>query len=88
MVQFYGDEPCRLVWGRPDHGVRRITPDCDVPDDQGAEVQFVALRPVGKTQFAAGVGGFLVWSWNNSPSNPVSWEVGPGDATLQVIDSY
>ena len=40
------------------------------------------------SQFAAGVGGFLVWSWNNSPSNPVSWEVGPGDATLQVIDSY
>jgi|SRR5665811_481122 len=39
-------------------------------------------------QLGAGVGGFLVWSWNNSPSNPVSWEVGPGDPTLNVIDSH
>jgi hypothetical protein len=39
-------------------------------------------------QLGAGVGGFLVWSWNNSPSSPLSWEVGPGDPTLEVIDSY
>ena len=39
-------------------------------------------------QFNAGVGGFLVWSWNNSPSSPASWEVGPGDPSLGVIDSY
>jgi endo-1,4-beta-mannosidase len=39
-------------------------------------------------QMNGGVGGFLVWSWNNSPSNPVSWEVGPSDPTLQVIDSH
>jgi cell division septation protein DedD len=39
-------------------------------------------------QLGAGVGGFLVWSWNNSPSNPASWEVGPGDPTLGVIDSH
>ena len=38
-------------------------------------------------QFNAGVGGFLVWSWNNAPKSG-SWEVGPGDPTLQVIDSY
>ena len=39
-------------------------------------------------QLNGGVGGFLVWSWNNSPSNPVSWEVGPSDPTLNVIDSH
>ncbi len=38
--------------------------------------------------FAAGLGGFLVWSWNNSPSVPASWEVGPGDPAVKVIDSY
>jgi mannan endo-1,4-beta-mannosidase len=37
--------------------------------------------------FKAGVRGFLIWSWNNSPSSG-SWEVGPGDPTLPVIDSY
>ena len=39
-------------------------------------------------QLNGGVGGFLVWSWNNSPSNPVSWEVGPSDPALNVIDSH
>ena len=39
-------------------------------------------------QFRAGVGGFLVWSWNNSPSSPASWEIGPGDPTLKVINAY
>ncbi len=39
-------------------------------------------------QLSGGVGGFLVWSWNNAPSNPVSWEVGPSDPTVQVIDSH
>jgi endo-1,4-beta-mannosidase len=37
---------------------------------------------------AAGVGGWLVWSWNSSPSNPASWEVGPGDPALGVVDSH
>ena len=37
--------------------------------------------------FKAGVRGFIVWSWNNSPSSG-SWEVGPGDPTLSVVDSY
>jgi mannan endo-1,4-beta-mannosidase len=37
--------------------------------------------------FNAGIKGFLVWSWNNSPSSG-SWQVGPGDPTVRVIDSY
>jgi hypothetical protein len=37
--------------------------------------------------FKAGVRGFIVWSWNNSPSSG-SWEVGPGDPTLSVVNSY
>ena len=41
-----------------------------------------------KAAYQAGVGGWLVWSWNNNPSNPVSWEVGPGDPTLKVVNSY
>jgi mannan endo-1,4-beta-mannosidase len=39
-------------------------------------------------QFKAGVGGFLVWSWNNAPSSPTSGEIGPGDPTLKVINAY
>jgi hypothetical protein len=38
--------------------------------------------------FNAGLGGFLVWSWNNSPSSPASWQVGASDPALKVIDSY
>jgi hypothetical protein len=38
-------------------------------------------------QFNAGVRGFLVWSWNSAPKSG-SWEVGPGDPTLTVIDEY
>ena len=38
--------------------------------------------------FNAGLGGFLVWSWNNSPSVPASWQVGAGDPTLAVINSH
>jgi hypothetical protein len=38
--------------------------------------------------FNAGLGGFLVWSWNNSPSVPASWQVGAGDPTLTVINSH
>ena len=34
----------------------------------------------------AGIGGFLVWSWKNA--SPTNWQVGPGDPTLRVIDSY
>ena len=37
---------------------------------------------------SAGVGGWLVWSWNSSPSSPASWEVGPGDPALRVVDSH
>jgi len=38
--------------------------------------------------FKAGLGGFLVWSWNNAPSSPASWQVGASDPALKVIDSY
>ncbi len=38
--------------------------------------------------FKAGVRGFLVWSWNNSASTTNNWQVGPGDPTIKVIDSY
>ena len=38
--------------------------------------------------FGAGVGGFLVWSWNNAAPTTNNWPVGPGDPTVQVIDSH
>jgi endo-1,4-beta-mannosidase len=38
--------------------------------------------------FDAGVGGFLVWSWNNAAPTTSNWPVGPGDSTVQVIDSH
>jgi hypothetical protein len=34
--------------------------------------------------FAAGVKGFVIWSWNNAPSAG-SWQVGPGDPTVSVM---
>jgi endo-1,4-beta-mannosidase len=36
----------------------------------------------------AGVGGFLVWSWNNAAPTCTNWPVGPGDPTINVIDSH
>lgn len=38
--------------------------------------------------FNAGVGGFLVWSWNNAAPTTTNWPVGPGDPTIKVIDSH
>lgn len=38
--------------------------------------------------FAAGVRGFLVWSWNNAAPTLNNWPVGPNDPTLQVIAGY
>jgi hypothetical protein len=37
---------------------------------------------------SAGVGGFLVWSWNNKAPTTNNWPVGPGDPTIRVIDGY
>jgi mannan endo-1,4-beta-mannosidase len=41
-----------------------------------------------KAMFAAGVKGFLVWSWNNGGATTGNWPVGPGDPSLSVIASY
>jgi mannan endo-1,4-beta-mannosidase len=37
---------------------------------------------------AAGVRGFLVWSWNNAAPTTNNWPVGPGDPTINVIDTH
>ena len=38
--------------------------------------------------FKAGIGGFLVWSWNNAAPTTGNWPVGPGDPTVNVIDTH
>ena len=37
---------------------------------------------------AAGVRGYLIWSWNNAGSELTSYKVGPADPTIGVIDAY
>jgi hypothetical protein len=37
-----------------------------------------------EAQFAAGIGGMLLWNWEQSPSN-CSYDIGPGDPSLNLL---
>ncbi len=41
-----------------------------------------------KAMVPAGVGGFLIWSWNNAGSQTSGWQVGAGDPVLPVLAKY
>jgi hypothetical protein len=47
-----------------------------------------AFKAKRTAMLSAGVGGFLVWSWNNKAPTTNNWPVGPGDPTIRVIDGY
>ncbi len=46
-----------------------------------------AFRAKFGAQFAAGIAGELVWAWNKDGS-PASYDIGPGDPTLGVLDEF
>ena len=46
-----------------------------------------AFRAKFGAQFAAGIVGELVWAWNKDGS-PGSYDIGPGDPTLGVLDEF
>jgi hypothetical protein len=60
-----------------------------IRDDEVASSQERADRFAAKfaLQFAAGVVGQLVWAWNKDGSIG-SYDIGPGDPTLAVLDAY